>query len=395
MKYCFSPQKLNTVLSEVSKQHPSKSAPPQYEGDQEFIKMLKRWANLPSDEIEQEAMMIPPRRVRQLVEYVCSNIYKLPMRNLAHIIRLRADEAIFLRLFSLWLDAYENKDFSHLLKVVARAFATKSENVFQNSRLIIPIFSEWLESDDVPVMVGKTCMRYKVQAGGFENALRAYSVSTESSLGKACINGFYTFCTKEDYSSIRDSDLERVLRRYDEKQIHAFMQNFLSLMDVPNFEKFYLSGKFLVQKYTNSPETRPFQRFFSAYPSELIEKYQRWLNYINIRDGFHNNTNDVRMIFWNKYVKDMQVSYLERTSGALIMKFYDYGVVEFTEATMGPLYVYEIGDFEKRIIPRSRIHTNQEFRHYLYTNAYIQRIPHQGNWQYRTSRYLQRNQITR
>lgn len=395
MKYCFSPQKLNIALAEVSKQHPSKSTPPQYEGDQEFIKMLKYWAYLPIDEVEQEAMMIPPRRVRQLVEYVSSNIYKLPMRNLAHIIRLRADDTIFLRLFSLWLDAYENKDFSRLLKVVSRAFVGRPQNVFHNSQLIIPIFSEWVESDNVPVMVGKTCMRHKVQAGGFENALRAYSVSTESSLGKACIDSFYTFCAKDDYSAICDSDMERVLRRYDEKQIHAFMRNFLSVMDVPDFQKFYLSGKFLLQKYTNSPGTKPFQSFFSTYPSELIEKYQRWLNYITIRDSFHNNTNDVRMIFWNKYVPNMHVAYLERVSEALIMKFDDYGVIEFTEATMGPLYVYEIDDFEKRIVPRSRTHTNQEFRHYLYNNAYIQRIPHQGNWQYRTRRYLQRNQITR
>lgn len=395
MKNSFSPQKLNKTLAEVARQHPLKSIPPKYEGDPAFIQMLKYWAYLQGDVVEQEALLIPPRRLRQLVEYVSNNIYKLPMRNFATIIKLRATAEIFSRLFALWLDAYGNEDYNRLLKVVSRVFVGQAENVFQNSQLTIPVFTEWVGSDNTPALVGQTCLRHKASAGNFENALRAYSVSPDSLLGKACLDNFYTFCAREDYVLLKDDDLDRILRRYNEKQIHAFMHNFLAVMVVQDFQRFYRAGKYLMQQYTNAPGTKPFQRFFANYPPELIQKYQRWLNYITIRESFHHNTSDERLIFWSKFVPYMQSAHMESASNSLLMKFEDYGIVEFTESTMGALYVYEIIDFEKRIQPKSRIYANNEFRSYLYNHDYVQRITHQGYWQSRTEWYLKRNRIAK
>ena len=395
MKNSFVPQKLDRARREVARQHPLKSTLPKYEGDQDFVKMLKYWAYMGSEEVEQEANLIPPRRLRQLVEYVSKNIYKLPMRNFATIIRLRASDEIFLRLFALWLDAYDNEEFNRLLRVVARVFIGRADNVFQNSQLIVPIFSEWIGSDNIPLIVGKTCIRYKSEAGGFEKALSTFSVSPESSLGKACIDSFYTFCGREDYIISQDYALERVLRRYNENQIHAFMHNFLAVLVVSDFQKFYVTGKYLLQKYTNAPGTKPFQKFFANYPKELVDKYQRWLNYITIRESFHNNTRDERLIFWSKFVPYMQSAHMEPVSKSLLMKFENYGIVEFTEATMGALYIYEINDFVKRIQPKSRTHNNNEFRSYLYNSPQVERIVHNGNWRRKTEWYLRRNQITK
>ena len=395
MKTNYTPRKLNISLGEISQKHPLRSAPPEYKSDQEFAKMLKRWAYMSEAALKSEAPVIPPRRIRQLIEYIYGNVLNLPLQNLKNIIIMRATEDNFRRMFSLWLDTYYNKEINSMLSGVIQTYPEFIPAVFNGSRLTSDIFSEWLKSENTPVVAGKTCVRLRGQVESFKRALEEYKISPESALGKACIDNYYCYCDKDVYLRTKDPDLQRIVSRYNESQIHLYLRNFLSLLEIQDFKSFYLVGKYLIGKYTDVPGTTRFQRFFNTYPQHLVVKYRRWLDYITIRESFRNNLSDERLIFWSDYVPYTEDIHMEKTSMSLIMKFEQYVIVEFTEQTMGALYVFEKDDFERRIKHRTRTMKNSELRSYMYNSPYVERIVHNGNWTWRTKRYLLRNRITK
>ncbi len=395
MKSNYTPRKLNISLGEISQKHPLRSAPPEYKSDQEFAKILRRWAYMSEGEIKAEAPIIPPRRIRQLIEYINGNVLGLPLQNLKTIIRMRITEENFRRMFSLWLDTYDNKEINSLLSAIVQDHPEIPPAVFKASRLTSDVFLDVLKSDNIPIAVGKRCVLLRGQVESFKRALQEYKVSPESSLGKACIENYYCYCDKSAYLRTKDQDLKRIVSRYNENQIHLYLRNFLSLLDIQEFKNFYLVGKYLIERHTDVSGTNRFQKFFNAYPQNLVIKYRRWLDYITIRDSFRNNLSDERLIFWSDYVPYTEDIHMAMTSSSLILKFDQYVIVEFTEQTMGALYVYEKADFERRIRHRTRTMKNSELRSYLYNSPYVERIIHNGNWQGRTRRYLMRNRITK
>ena len=396
MKDFFEPRKLNVAVSEIRKKHPSRSTPPEFKSDQDFAKMVKRWAYMAEEDVAQEAMLIPPRRIKQLVEYMSGNVLNVPLHNLRSIIRLRATEEIFRRLFSLWYDAYDSPDFNTLLYYIMQDYPEYPAAVFQNSKLTSPIFLQWLKSEDIPVAVGKSCIRLKKQMHTFEDAMLALKVSPESVLGKACIDSFYTYCGKDDYFQVSDKELDRIVRRYSLKQIHLFLRNILTVLDVPAFQRFYLTGRYLQWTYTDSSGTKKYQLFFANYPPDLVTKYRHWLDYIVVRDSFSKNPNDPRLIFWSRYVPHSEGAYIEKTSESFIMKFERYCILEFTEKTMGPIYIFEKSTFEKQVQPQTRFQSNTDLRSYLlHRSPYVARVEHRGNWQWKVEQYLMMNRITR
>ena len=385
MKSNFNPTKLLAIIPKIKELHPLTASSNDY-SNSDFIKILNNWVSLSLDDIEQLAPTITKRRIEQLIEYIAKNSLKLPTDNLNRIIQIRLNDKHLSRLFQLWQDNYYNNDLYYLLKTLVKSSSILFNNLFSNSELSLNTFKSWLESMFLPTSVGNTAINIKRKKKiSFEKALQSLKILIDGKLGKECIESFYTYCNRDDYLSIDDIELENILRLYSENKIHLFLHNIIQKLEVTDFQNLYYTGSFLCDNYTGDNGSYKYKSFMINYTDSEKDKYNKWLAYIFIRK----NINDYRMSFWNNFVANWLKGYeYFKTSRCIVFKFQNYCVLEFTEATKGPLYIYENFDFEKRIRPKANRLKNKDLRYFLFHNDSIKRIEHTQGWQSKVNYYL-------
>lgn len=391
MKDSYIPRKLEEIIPAVVQRHPSTAAVTGYHPDQSFLDQVREWVQVPETQINDTAYTIPPRMVVQLADYLGTNSLGVPTEKLIRMVCIRTNERITKRILSRWPDYYLHSDYMDLMEAILTERSEVAEKVLEQSKVTSEVLLDWIKSENIPHAVGKYAIKNdESNSQSFRKTLQEINVSPESKLGKQCIEEYYTFCGEKSYLQIKDEELLRVLKRYSYKQIKSFLDNYLTVMETENLRRYFACGRYLRNSYTGVPDSTRFKAFFSGFSEQHINQYSKWLSYVLIAESFSNNSNDPRLRFWSKYVPYSSKTYLERQSSALIMVYEKCCVIEFTSETMGPIYIYQKEDFNKRIKLATQIMKNLELRSYLYNGAYYARFVHdaRGSWQHKVARYL-------
>lgn len=396
MKSEFAPKALASVRVEVRKKHPKMDEVAEYQTDSAFLDQIKKWSQMSKEEIESEAVLIPMRQIRKLARYVPGNSLHVPMRNLIRIVFLRATKDIAGMLFGQWQDFYQNKDLCFLLYQLCKDKKNITEDIFLQCQLTDEQLMRWLKSSDIPYTVGRDCATIFGERKPFQERLSDRHISPNGKLGRSCSERFLTFCTREDYLDYSDQEMRSLIGKYSEQTMLLFLLNILEKLEVQDFRLYYFCGSYLRDHFTGNVDSDSCRRIFKKFPAGHELKYRRWQNYILVKDSFAANDGDERLQFWSQYVPYSMNAYRNAESESLVMEFECYTIVEFTTATMGPLYIYRKDVFERNIKKYLKQMDNQELRHLLYNELkryYEMRIVHNDNWQWKTSRYLTAHSI--
>jgi hypothetical protein len=395
MKLYCKPVKLEATLVDVRKIHQRIGNQQEVQLDQKFYDKLRYWAGLPEEQVEAVASIVPKYQLLKIASYIGTNSLQLNLDNLLDILYLRMDKDVFGRLFNVWQDCFEDAAIKKLLSGTVNGKRSIVDEFLNNSQMTVAQLRQWLQEPAVVVAVGKTVKMRRQGGKSFSEALKEFSIYEQSLLGKRCAQEFYTFCDRMDYLACKDIDLYNILKTYKGKTVHNFLRNILNECHITDFQKFWWCGTYIRDYYTSTPDTQKFDDFFLNYSSGQIDKYKKWLSYIAVFDFFGQDRNDARLLFWQKYLPyTTDIPYMVGYSECFIMRFEYYTVLEFTEKTQGPLYVYENQDFEKRIKPQTVSCTNNELRSNLYHSLNINRIVHTPDvWEKKTARYLTSHRI--
>jgi hypothetical protein len=394
MRKIFIPRQLTLAAQRIREAHKETAEISLYEVDEEFIKQLKYWAGLPEDSIQDEAIVIPMRRILQLANYVSTNTYKLPLKNLNRILYIRANEEVFRYLFQVWQNVYFNVEFNQLLVDILTNKKGIEQATWQGTYLTGEIFIAWIRSTDVVNAVGRTITSVTFKSTDkIEKRLQEMGLHCDSPLARNCIAMFYTYCRREEYLLADDAELLSAIKHYDLNGIHAFLHNILKTLRVQDFQKYIECGALLRNNYTGVPQSKMFIKFFAGYPQELVVQYQHWLDYVIIWESF--GKDDERLQFWSMYVPYSKGAALQRRSMAFVMQFAFYCIIEFPMESMGPIYIYRRDVFENKIDFWVGYYSNAVLKSKLYEHRAecAKRITHQGDWKSRTSLYLTANSV--
>ncbi|MDO4492506.1 MAG: hypothetical protein Q4C53_01315, partial [Clostridia bacterium] len=214
-------------------------------------------------------------------------------------------------------------------------------------------------------------------------------------LGKYCLQYHITSMTQSEYKALGDDGLFAILNTCGVDEIQLFLKNFFRKCDVSDLQPFRKCGSFVRDMFSGRPGTDKFKAFVSGYSSTMTEKLKKWLSYLVVYEAF--GENDIRLSFWLKYLPfATEVPYIAQSSESFIIRFSNYTVLEFTEKTMGPLYVYENAKFDKVIKWKALKLTNSRLRAELLRceKERANRIEHRGDWQFQTASYLSGEKIT-
>lgn len=399
MKKTYTPQRLVSILPKVVQVHPYTAHSEVPEVDRDFLEKVKYWAAMEQSEVEGEAFTVSFRNILRLSDYIGNNSLHISCQNLIRMVCLRAEKRVVKRLLMRWPDLYDSPEYSQLVKNVVEEQSGLVEEELGHTKLTREILLGWLNEEHISAAVGKTAIRSSRKSHrSIQEELSDLKVSPDSKLGKICLEEFYLYCERADYLRTSDDELLRILVRWQQPVIRAFLKNILEVSETTDFQRLYRSGTFLRDRFTGTTNSAQYNRFFAGFSEKFKLQYDRWLGFLTIVEGFGRDSNDNRLKFWRGYIPNCTRVYTQKVSEALIMYFAEYCVIEFTAKTMGPVYIYERDYFEKGIEPLTRTMKNSNLRKELlrlveaYPNSAV-RIPHNSGWEYKVRNYLRRYNI--
>lgn len=397
MRSVYKPLMLTSIKAEIRKEHPSSSEMMYYQPDQEFLGQIKRWTELSEKEAEEEAHILPIRKIWLIVNYIPDNSLKLPLHNLAQMIYLRVNRDIARRLFVFWQDYFVNEELCNLLYRTVKDIPDAIHNIVSDNKLDNIILADWFCSKNIPQSVGKVCITLqKKQRIRFADRLMSVGILPSSKLGQCCITEFLTFCDEIDYREISDADMFQTIKKFSPELIVLFLKNILTVLKVEDFQNYFQCGLFLRSSVTSGTDTQKYHQYFSSFTSEQELKYRRWMNYVLVRESFAKDSDDGRLKFWSRYVPYSLKVYRVNISESLVLEFEMYCIIEFPKKANGPLYIYRRDVFQKNVRNNLFSSNNTELKHSLYNELLDlceERITHHGNWEYKTKQYLIANRV--
>jgi hypothetical protein len=367
--------------------------------DEDFLEKVRYWAGMEEGEVESEAFTISFRNILRLSDYIGSNQLHLSCQNLIQMVCLRAEKRVMKRLLMRWPDLFESREYSEMVKSIAGEHSELVEEELKNTKLTREVLLSWLNEEHISGAVGKTTIERSRKSGrSLQEELSSLRIPPDSKLGKRCLEEFYLYCQREDYLKISDSELYRILARWQLPVIRAFLKNILEVSETTDFQRLYKCGVYLRDAFTGTTNSPQCHSFFTGFSDKLILRYNCWLGYLTIVEGFGQDTNDNRLKFWKDYVPNCTQVYIQKFSEALIMYYAHYCIVEFTTKTKGPIYIYERTYFEQSIEPLTRKLKNSNLRKELFRQVEVfpksaKRISHNSGWEYKVRDYLRRYNI--
>lgn len=265
------------LAAEIRKAHPNSAEMAGCQPDEAFLAQVRAWAWLSTAQAEEEVFRIPARDIRLLAKYIPENTLHLPLQRLCQMVSLRASTSILRLLYLLWLDFFANRELCGLLCQITK------EHPDQASQLVEPYLVsreevlQWFASDDIPGMVGRTCMNLQQKKRLlFPERLQSVGVAPSSRLGEKCIEAFLTYCRREDYLALSDVELARQIQHLPVEYMGKFLLNLLSVLETVDFQRYERYGAFVRDKVDTVGGRLKYKINLSQLPPEHRRKYARW-----------------------------------------------------------------------------------------------------------------------
>lgn len=385
MKVDFEPHRLHCAVKKIQEEHPMCSEISETRMSGEMEGFIRRICSLRPEELKMEKLYLSYRRYIQIAVYISSgNYYKINHQNLIELLSDFTDERIFRLLFQGWQHLYQNEAYKEWFWELLRTNKSVLKQFMEKEKLVLldESLMSWVASSDTAYQIGMDCVKIKLAAAqSFDNKLLAVGIRPDSILGRDCQKNFYTFCSREDYIKKDPLHLTRLIQENSVNIQKKFLMNFLNVMQRMDLTRYEDLGR-LFLKQTGEYGTEKFKKYFSGIPTEAIEKYHLWQNFIKIRECFVEDEKDDRIVFWDRYAEYGEFV-IHSHSQSVVIKFSRFCVVEFMRKTMGPIYIYDKDVYKSKVGPLVVTKSNQDLRSELKCQEkfYVERIQHQGDWQ--------------
>lgn len=391
MYQAFIPKRLNQVREEIAIRHENQTEVPLIKPVENLKDLILRIAALQLHQVKRTAMSLTDEEVLLIAGYLPHNYFRVKLRNLFEVYKLRANKQTGEILFREWQDAYDSKECNQFmidLLLYDELFIVQQRSYHLTEEL----FKTILSADNIALSFGREAYRNAPSTCvNLVQKMDYYGVRKESRLYIDAAFLIYTFCNKELYIKTPNDELLRFVRQYDHRLFKQFLKNFLNVLLLKELVQFKKIADYCITQ-TGEVGTNKFNTFFADFDSESRRKYTNWINVYRINTYFNN---DDRSRFWKQYEFLSVRKY--NISDSVVMEFEKYYAIEFLGYQMGPIYIYERKIFEDVIESWFRSNNNHDLRSLLYNtkDKYASyRKTHNGYWQIEVNRVLLRNGIT-
>lgn len=402
MSFKYIPHKLIEVKDKIKIEHPLEginNAIPSKNDD--FKKLIIELVSLENYQLRMRAMSLTKKEISAIVRYLPYNFYNVDMSNLFIIFQYRYTKDLVNNFYYHWLDSYSNEQCNKYIVTFLLNTAEQFIVFIREHHLDEKEYAYFLEDGEIALKYGLKIKNQAFTSGmSLQEKLEYFGVRYNSRLYKDCEFLFYTFCGADDYLNADWHFLLDTIKKYNDKQIKQFMENFLSIFELRDLISHFTYMFQYLEELTGEPTSGKFKQFFKDFPQNLIIKYTDWLNSYKVKRYFGN---DERSLFWQNY-RYQSVS-KHTYSNSIIMDFGNYIAIEFLGQAMGPAYIYDKKYYQDKVEPwfLKRIYTNTEMRQQLYHktsygedwfNGDGYRKIHNSNWKSRIHSTLIRYDMT-
>jgi len=309
-----------------------------------------------------------------LANYMLKNQYNIDLGKIYIILETRFRSDFIKVFFKKFKDNYNNKEFNeHFIR-----FLSLTENpheILDMNEDNLEIFKGWLKEEDLVSSIVKSCLIIKK---GFNAFMSDYKFEEDTLIYKECRKYLYITCDKEYYISGSIDEILDVLKTYTLHEKIKFLNNYLSILDIDEFQEPILN--YIYYSY-GEPNEGLYDNIWQNINQNALEKYNIWVAQKKMKEFFGE---DERYVFWYRYIKNLEAVLLHVNERQLFIDFGEFVIIEFRHIG-NAAYVYTKADFEKHF--RNFLNSGVVYsdRNFKYGEIALKRIVHRGNWQYNTS----------
>ncbi len=394
MFFSYVPEKIKRAREDIALLHKNVNEPIEVSDNEELRQLIMSLVKLEKYQIRPRAYALSNKEIEMVAGYIPHNYYNVTMENLFEIFSIRSSESLCRVLLNHWQESYQNENCNAFMRGILKYDENLISLVLRNNMDEV-LFDSILSDRDIPARFCMEIKKHYFPAGkSLMDKLSFFGIREDSKLSGECRFLFYTICNREDYLAIAKIDLLNLVKQYNRRGqsvLRSFLQNFLeklSLRDLVPFRELADYLKTIVGENVGTKE-KP-NVFFEGFQSDLIQKYNDWINLYKVEEYFGN---DERSRFWRQYHFKSVRKF--KYSNSVVMEFDKYYAVEFLGQAMGPIYIYERNYFEHYIIKKFGCNDNSHMRQeLLHDSNWFYRKEHRGYWQNDVRLVLINNRIT-
>lgn len=391
----FTPKKLISSRKKICDEHTRTDKENLLVPDDELKNLIRGLVELPENSVRRHAFALNNRELIMIASYLPYNYYKVDMKNLFGVIRLRLDTNLCDKLFLAWQMLYNNMECNTFLaeltleNEVWREFLV--EKHLKNEKFFLVLKEQTLFAFMKEFYItAPSSMRYaeRLQYYGVKEGTLLFSDVTTIRL---------LFYSKKEFEAESMDEILKIVRKYGVGYLRLFLVHFLdvyTLRELVN-KRFMNLARILIE-YTSEKGSQKWKDFFKTVEYSTESKYNYWINIYKIDEIFGL---DERSNFWRNYRFESVKKY--NYSNSIVMEFESHYVVEFLGKANGPMYVYRKTDdyFDKKVRYWFTVYNNQEIRGKLYAeqNFAMTRMAHLPNpgWWTKFSEFLRINKVAK
>lgn len=377
-KFIFTPMKILNTAEYIKEKH--KKINERYNNlnidDEYLVKLLKTINEIDKAELPGFSYRLKKHDLYLLANYMPGNKYNVDLEKIYIILKTRFRDEFIKILFKGFKNHYYNKEFNiYLLRLLN--LSENSPEVLNMSKDTLEVIKKWLKQDNPVSAIVHSCLAIKKE---FKVFMSAFRLEENTLIYKDCRKYFYRICGKEHYIHGDINEILEVLKTYTLDEKTGFMNNYLTLLEVDEFQDPVLDYIY----YSYGEPNESYNNIWQNINHHAVEKYKMWIIQKRMKDFFGE---DERYVFWYGYIKNLDAKLLHVNERQLFIDFGKFVVIEFRNIG-NAAYVYRNNDFDKyfrRLINRGTVYSDGNFK---YRAVALERIIHSGNWQYRTSRLI-------
>lgn len=378
-EYKFISKKLIETKEEIKKLHKKSNQNIELtESDIRDIEIIvKTIDGLNKDEIKSYGYTLKKKEFHMLIQYMPENIYNVNIDKIYEVVNKRPRDEYILTFFRSFQNNYSNTKFNKHFINYLNKYPDAYEKLAMGKNTLI-VWKAWMISDD---LVGIIVNQYFRGNSEIKRYLNSLSLGSTRKLYKDCFKYFLTICNGDDYLGLELKEIIDNLQIFSTNETIRFMNNYLTKLDVENFQDDILEYIYI----TYDTPLDPRNQFIWGQIYELCkDKYNLWYAKKMLSEFFKG---DPRFEFWYEYIKSLQAKLISVNENQLFLDFGNFIVIEFKNIG-NAAYVYDKDYFNENYM--KYLKSNQIFKDNKFKNKHkvIRRIIHGKNWQRITSKRI-------
>jgi hypothetical protein len=377
----FKPVELNRIKQEIVQGHRKAGL---YTGkdnyNEEFYHLLMNIVSMKENKLKSFAQKISRDNLNMLASYMPYNDYNVNMDNIMTILDVRFRKEYLDASYRAYQETLGNSDYNQWM------YSKLSDNLEYSVRERVKgktLRTIFRNDDAITYLVSQARNENYV----FEDLRKIYAIRKSSKMAVELIQQLLIDATREQYLSMTSEELIQQTASFTNEDMGRLLDNYLEKLDLNVFHEIFLNN---IHKIYEAPKHSKSSMWHYVDDNQKM-KFIKWLSLKQISEIFGN---DERTVFWKKYLNNVKASYMNADMKRLALDFGQFVIIEFQKVG-NATYIYAERDYYKEFnnyFHRKDKHSTDMLKD---QNLSVSRLTHNGNWQSRFSRELNRLGIRR